>query len=372
MKAVLSLVGDMKSDLNNCILGSMTEEQLLDVLSTEVESRERGFVLNLWGGKEELRDLWLSWSPRQDTESEVTDYTWTGKLLKALQADKPVFCLPPKYMSAMQNGTTQSMTNSLPSLPPQLFFVIPALVYLQNYIQAIIITAALQILARPPYSTTKPLIIPSPSASGEVDLRHDFVQHIWTLLKAEIDADSIDNPSFDGPRSTTSLPETKLINLADEVVRERRKLNSGSPNPDEETRLRDAVDRTLRTSDPVFLVLRKRLFGALESKLLDSVGKIQDARYVTKPVIPQKMQTGRRLPTQSQRKVVGVIAAQGSSSSNLQLKSLLGGTQGATTGMRFEVLGFEHDVLRNAIADAYEILVRCIFWTARVWSDSVK
>jgi hypothetical protein len=240
IRVVLSLVEDMKSDLNNCILGSMTEEQLIDVLSTEVELREREFVLNVWGGKEELRDLWLSWSKeisRQHKVSEFADYRWIDRLFKALEADKPVFCVPPKHMSTIQNGTTQLMTNNL---PPQLFFVLPALVYLQNYLQAIIITAALQILARPAHSTIKPLIVPpsSISPSNDADLRHDFVQHIWTLLKAEIDADSIDNPSFDGrptpppritsqkPNSSTSLTRSSMHvdrHAADRLIRTKKR-----------------------------------------------------------------------------------------------------------------------------------------------------
>lgn len=365
IKAVLSLGEKMKSDLNNFIIGSMTEEQLMDVLSTEVESREREFVLNHWGDEEHLRDLWLSWSKEISPQDKLSEHRWTDKLFKALESDKPVFCVPPTFMSATQNDTTQPMTNTL---PPQLFFVIPALVNLQNYIQAAIITAALHILARPAYSTIKPSIVPPSfnSASNDVDLRHDFVQHIWTLLRADIDTDSIDHPSFDGRPATTSnnIPETKLINLADEVVLARRKFNSGSPDSDEETRLRAAVDRTLKTSDPVFLLLKKRLFDSLKDKL-NTVGRIQDARYSTKPAVPERMQTGRVPQTELQKKVVGISATRGSSSLNSHL-------EGAITGVRFEVLGFEHAVLRNALAEAYKKLVRCIFWTERVWGNGLN
>jgi len=357
IRAVLSLGGNMKSDLNDFILGSMTEEQLMDVLSTEVQSRERESVLNNWGDEEQLRDLWLSWSKEVSPQDKISDYRWTDKLFSALESDKPVSCVPPRFLSATQNGTTQPMTNTL---PPQLFFVIPALVNLQNFIQAVIITAALHILARPAYSTIKPLIV-SPS-SNDVDLRHDFVQHIWALLKADIDAYSIDHPSFDGGPATTSnsIPETKLINLADEVVHARRNFSSGSLNSDEETRIRGAVDRTLKTSDPVFLLLKKRLFYSLRDKLTN---RMQDARYTTKPAVPERMQTGRRLQT------VGISATRGSSSSNSHLEAVL---TDATKGVRFEVLGFEHAVLRNAVAEAYEKLVRCIFWTERVWGNRLN
>jgi hypothetical protein len=120
------------------------------------------------------------------------------------------------------------------------------------------------------------------------------------------------------------------------------------------------VDRTLRTSDPVFLLLRKRLFDALEDKFLD---RIQEARYSTKLAIPERMQTGRRPQTESQRKRV----TRGSSSSEALLE-----TRGAITGVRFEVLGFEHAVLRNAVAEAYEKLAHCIFWTESVWGNDLN
>lgn len=366
---VLSLVEDMKSDLNNFILGSMTEDQLLDVLSTEVVSREREFVLNLWDGKEEIRDLWLSWSKetfRQNKIFELANFRWIDRLFKALEADTPVFCVPAKHMSTMQNGTTPPITNNL---PPQFFFVIPALVYLQNYLQAIIISAALLILARPPHSTIKSLVVPSSSLhSKDADLGRDFVHRIWTLLKAEIDEDSIDNVSFDDKPTTPSIhiPETKVVNLADEVVHARRALSGGTLSIDEEKRLRDTVDRTLRSSDPVFLVLRKRLFDALEGRLLDAMGKVpEDAGSSTKPVIPERMQTGRLLWTGQHKQVVGNAVT---SRSGLRLKALLDGVQGA----KMSVVGFEHDVLRNAVSAAYEKLARCVVWTENVWGHDWK
>lgn len=373
IRAILSVAEDMKSDLNNFVLGSMTEEQLMDVLSTEVESREREFILHLWGGKEEIRDLWLSWSQetsRQHKVSEFVNYKWIDRLLKALEADKPVICFPPKHMSTMQDGTSQPVPNNL---PPQFFFVVPTLVYLQNYLQAVIITASLQILARPPHSTVNSSY-PSIPPSNDADLRRDFAQHVWTLLKAEIDADSIDNPSFDGsPTTTTSnnIPEIKLINLADEVVRARRVLGGRSLNPDEEKQLRDSVDRTLRTSDPVFMVLRKRLFNALEDKLLHAIGKAeQDARSSTKPAIPERMQTGRTLSMGSQKKMGGIDTTRITSASNPLLKALLGDSQDGKTDLRFNVMGFEHAVLKDAIAEAYRKLSRCIFWTVCVWGTT--
>lgn len=357
IRAILSLAADMKSDLNNFILGSMTEEQLMDVLSDEVKSREREFVLNIWG-KDEMHVLWLSWSkelPRQDKATEYTNYRWVDRLFKALEADKPVFCGAP-------NTTTQSVANNV---HPHLFFVIPALVHIQNYLQAVIITAALQILARPPHSTPKSSTVSSSSGTpaNDNDLRRDFVQHIWNLLKIEIDADTVDSPSFDGrPIGPAKFPETKVINLADEVVHARRASSAGLLDPAEEKRLRDTVDRTLRTSDPVFLVLRKRLFDALEDKLLYSIGSSQ--QDLLRSTIPERMQTGRSLPTGSQKKVVGIITSRKSS----RLKEILGG---AKTGVRFEVLGFEHIVLRNAVADAYEKLARCMIWTEYVWGNDL-
>jgi len=367
IKDILSLAEDMKSDLNNFVLGSMTEEQVMQVLSAEVKSREREIVVNLWGS-DQIHMLWQSWvtqTSRRDGQL-VGSRRWIDRLSKALEADNSVFCVPPEFLSSASTDTN-SWTNpndpTTNNLPPQLFFITPTLVYLQNYIQAIVIAAALRLLARPPPSIPKTAYV----RSHEPD--SDFVQRVWTLLKAEIDDDSIINPSFDG--TFTTVPETKLVNLADEVVRVRRSyLPTGvqSLPSDEEKQVRDSVDRTLRTNDPVFLLLKRRLLDALEDKLFGTeAGGGGSSSYLppsqatlAKRTIPERMQTGRDL------------ASRRSGRTDIQSKTTTQNSAPSTSHIRIEVLGFEHDVLRRAMLEVYEKLVGCIAWTEGVWGGDLR
>ena len=370
IKDVLSLAEDMKSDLNNFVLGSMTEEQVMQVLSAEVKSREREFVVNLWGS-DQIHMLWQSWVTQTSRRDEqlVGSQRWINRLRKALEADKPVFCVPPESLSSVSsdsNGGTKPNDPTTNNLPPQLFFITPTLIYLQNYLQAIVIAASLRLLARPPPSILKTVDV----RSHEPD--SDFVQRVWTLLKAEIDDDSMINPSFDG--TFTTVPETKLINLADEVVRVRQSyLPAGvqSLPSDEEKRVRDSVDRTLRTNDPVFLLLKRRLLDALEDKLFPAfrteVGGGHSSSHfplsqatLAKSTIPERMQTGRDLGSVRSVKT------------NIQSKTTTQNGAPSTSHIRIEVLGFEHDVLRSAMLEVYEKLVGCIAWTERVWGDDLR
>lgn len=338
MRAILSLADDMKADLNNFVLGSMSESQLVGVLSSKVKSRERDLVLKLWGGENTVRDLWRKWlaeATRGDPTSPAS-HRWTSRLLQALETNKAVYCSPPPSTSVISNGDGNTiLQEQLNHLPPQLFFSAPALVYVQNYLQAIVITAALRLLARPT------------SVNGAANsLVPDFVKRVWTLLRAEIDSDS-------------DVADIKIINLADEVVRSRRDAAAFPKglDPEEDKRIRDTVERTLRTTDPVFLLLRKRLVDALEKRLISEVSGPDVTRTSSGSYIPVKMRTGKDMSAEGKRPMLMLPDSSTSSPSR--------------PSARFQVLGFEDDVLQHAISEVFQKLVDCISWTDGVWGDLV-
>ncbi|KIM40061.1 hypothetical protein M413DRAFT_19300 [Hebeloma cylindrosporum] len=301
IKSIIALAEDMKSDLSTFVLGSMSESQLHNFLANDLKIRERDLVLRAWDGSPTLiQDAWNAWIPPHGQP-------WILSLLRALGSDLPVVCQPPP---------TPPQPNQL---PPQLLFSTPQLLYIQNYLQAIVIGAALRSLTR----------LPHPNTPG---VNHDFMTRVWSLLKAEIDADSNNCPDND---------HTKLINLADEVVRARQIVLAPSPlDPDEDIRLRAAVERTIRSNDPVFLLLKKRLFAALETHHL--AGDITP----TTSSIPLRMQTGR---------VPNGLRDSSPPPPQTPLRPLP------------PIPAFEEPVLQQAIAEVSQKIINCVTWTNTVW-----
>ena len=169
---------------------------------------------------------------------------------------------------------------------------------------------------------------------------------------------------------------TKIINLADEVVRVTElSFTSGKLNTNEEQTLRSAVERTLRPNDPVFLLLKKRLMGSLEKLWLSSVNS-NDSTATRGPStsIPEKMITGK-----------GPISGQETSISDKRLKHMVSESLSdfypyssshqnvmvGTEAERMVIAGFEDTVLRRAIGETAQKLADCLDWIGSVWGDLV-
>ena len=347
IKAVIALADQIKSDLNTFVIGSMTDAQLRSLLTNDVKSKERDLVLRIWGTKDLVQHSWRVWlnnSPEAPHENR-----WIAALIQALFSDKPVSCRLP---TSTPSETTQSL-----ELPPQFFFSVPLLLDLQNHLQAIVIAAALRSLARLPSSAL------SHSSS-------DFMSRIWSLLESEINTSGNSKDYDDTER-------TKIINLADEVVRANQlSLTSGKLDINEEQRLRSAVERTLRPNDPVFLLLKKRLMGSLEKLWLSSsdVPNSSTATRGPSTYIPEKMSTGK-----------GPRSGQESSISEKRLKHMVSESlsnsyppssshQNVVVGTEAEkmvIAGFEDVALRKAIGETAQKLADCIEWIGSVWGDLV-
>ncbi|KAF5321837.1 hypothetical protein D9619_001866 [Psilocybe cf. subviscida] len=425
IRAVLDLAEDMKRDLNTFVLGAMSEDQLRAVLLKDVRARERQLVSGIWGmgasgaeGKEVevVRRAWGAWVDDGTVQFDARSATgdggdgtaderrrkWVKRLIGALGADTPVHChFPTEPSTVPETGSTAEELPSastppetnllteeaepenvkvaeLSALPPQLFFSQPGLVYIQNYVQAITIAAALRSLTR----------LPPPSAAGNAS---DFMHRVWTLLKGEIDTDRgrrADEGSTDGEgikdgKNEEEWEHTKLVNLADEVVRARQGVLRASSGcsavlaAEEEERLRAAVERTLRTSDPVFLLLRKRLLTALETRLVDAVVSRSGTRSTSPPAhgIPVRMQTGKditaadRLRDERAGKRMRLMLPEEYHDEQRSLARSAAQESGTPAKSNGTMPGFEEPLLQDAVVDAVKRVLECLDWMRDVWTD---
>lgn len=381
MKRILDLAEDMRKDLNTFVLGAMTESQLKGVLIRDVKTRERELVVRLWGGQDNVRRAWREWVAELGEEAE-DEKRWLKRLFLALGSDRPVHCHFPTldapgtetgdahhptqvngvaHSEAQPPSTTDTEMKSPDSavdgkpnvvtepeierLPPQLLFFTPTLIYVQNYIQAVVIAGALRALTR----------LPATAASES-----DFMQRVWTLLESEIDGEVPDIRRAGGSDGA-SEGQTKLVNLADEVVRARQRVSGTTLKAEEEVQLRAAVERTLRTSDPVFLLLRRRLVKALEQKV---IALNEGGTSSPTSGIPLKMQTGKDVLGDRDRagKRIRLMLPD-----DIGQPQLVNGTK--VDGL--SVPGFEDPVLQHAIGEVTRKVLDCVMWTEGVWGDLV-
>lgn len=347
VRSLMKLADEMKDDLSQFVLGGMDERQLRDVITKQAASSEHGLVLQLWQ-ENAVKDSWKKWldevySPTHpNLDGHPAHSQFLQRVVRAVATNQSVSCnLPAVSVIASPSGALQfhpspSDETPLPSnsLPPPLLFITPTLFYIQNYLQALVITAALRSLVRIPTTPAKR----KADEEDNQDMSEDgFLSRIWTLLKGDIDGED------------TGL---KLINLADEVVRISRMygvtLDDAQPDA-KESQLREAVDRTLKPTDPVFLLLQKRLVDAITAHLLAH----------TPPCVPdnapREMYTGR-----GAKKAKLVLSAEDADYEHLRLEF---------ARESLSVKGFEHPVLSGAVSDLVFMLRKCMAWTELVWQD---
>ncbi|CCM05001.1 uncharacterized protein FIBRA_07200 [Fibroporia radiculosa] len=344
-RSILKLSEIMKDDLSEFVLGSMDETQLRAIIVTQAQKFEIKFVLELWGS-ERTRKLWEHWreglQPLWSSSPTPTpsQRAWVIRLIQSLGSTTPVSCSLPTVCidSTESRSNLEFETISSNILPPPLLFICPTLLYLQNYFQALIIAASLRSLVRLP---------------GAMHTRHQapedpedasFMARIWTLLLAEVNEEP-------------GAGETKVVNLADEVIRVRRRSDGDGQmlDPDEETKLRAAVDRTLKPHDPVFLLLQKRLLKAIAGRLAHRSGERDQQSNISR--VPDRLETGREGQGKRQR-FVGDFEA-------------LAGDRRAEAAKEPSLIieGFNDEVLVHAISVGLTKLRHCIEWTEQTWVD---
>lgn len=308
IRSLLTLAETMRDDLSQFILGSMGEVQLSATIADQARVKERALVLDLWRQRVIQEDIatWLAdLSQPYTLVVAPTSRKWVLRLVQSLGATDPVTCPLPTKPLTPEDGAPPLVPNTL---PPPFFFSTPELFYAQNFLQAIVIAAALRALL--PTSASPP---------------ENFMYRIWTLLLASVNEEN-------------GAEDARLVNLADELVR------ASSLVDDEVGKLRAAVARTVQASDPVFLLLQRRLLSTLAERLV---------RAPTAPVqrkdAPTEMRTGRR-----EQSILNVTSEE------------------RTEAEVFGVKGFGDPVLTGAIQEGFKMLRTAVRWIESVWADTLE
>jgi len=339
----------MRNDYSNAILATASEQELVGMVETIAETQEQELVLQLWDSKEAMRKAWSHWMngfrPVGPALQVQPKQLWIHKLIQSLGkphaiTSKLVGPSPPQETANDSDNRDPDSPERTPEpsnmLPPQFLFSGPTLLRLQNYIQALTIAASLRSLVPTPRLATNP---PPPSQyqmNGVISpVNWTFTERIWALLEPEIGATD-DEPS-----------ETKIINFADEVVMAHSStLPPGvtALDPHLEQRLRSVVDRILRTGDPAFVLLQKRLLAALSAALLNNP--------VAEDHASVRMQSGRPQPQR------GVPPPSPS-------------PQTAQREVTIVAKGFEDPVIAKRCSIVASTLRRSVEWVERVWGDTM-
>ena len=348
IRSVLELSADMRNDYSNAVLATASEQELIDTVATMAQTQEQRLILQLWESKETMRMAWARWiegfHPTAPPPHVQPKRFWILKLIESLGRPHAVTSklVGPSRSHEMTNGLDNSDpepgTKQVPEpsniLPPQFLLSGPTLFRLQNYIQALTIAASLRSLVPTPRMAPPPSRSRADGLASPVDWT--FTERIWALLELEIG------------KTDDGSSETKIVNLADEVVMTHRNALPPGVALDvrSEERLRNTVDRILRTHDPVFILLQKRLLAAFSAAVL-SIPVVEEPASV-------RMQSGR---PQHQP---------GISSSPLP----------APQGVRREIAvvakGFEDPIIARQCSIAALTLKRSVEWVERVWSDTMS
>ncbi|KAI0829912.1 hypothetical protein BC628DRAFT_1408683 [Trametes gibbosa] len=353
-RAILDLSEAMKEDLSQFVLGEMDEKDLKVVITQQAMLREKSLVLQLWPPSR-TEPAWGTWMeglqltafPGIETV-QPSNRRWVFRLVQALGLGDPVVCpLPTMRDPSSTQQDEQDRAGEPPNtLPPPFFVTCPSLLAAQNYLQALVIAASLRSLVRLP---------PKFASSHLADDGLSFMDRVWTLLKASLEEEP-------------GAGQTKIINLEDEVVRVRRACADAEHpcTPEEEQRLRAAVDRTLQPHDPVFLLLQKRLLQGLATWLAPSSNMLSDGSGSTTPnraasPAPIHMQTGRDRPGKRPRLHLGLDAPR---------SSFVGWERERARPPT--IRGFEDDTLVREVGETFKKIGAVVDWTDRVWQDLIE
>ncbi|KAF8606326.1 hypothetical protein BDV93DRAFT_366028 [Ceratobasidium sp. AG-I] len=307
-QAIIEVAELMREDLNDFILTNASEEDAKHWVKTQARLKERETSLRISETQERLT---LDWEEYLGVSAaSVSSSLFARRLLETISSPHAAIFIP-------RNTPTPSLP-FLNRVPAQLLLSVDSLLKAQDLMQAIVIVGSLRSL------------VPSSGEPGE-----RFSSRVWTLVES----------ALAGPASSPTEADVKLVNLQDEVV-EAYKLAYSSTStsaanmavPDE--RLRATVTRTLRTEDPVFRLLQKRLATALEAELS------QPARAAN--VAPIMMRTGQRLH---------------STTDDTRYHS--------TQHVRLRVKGFEDTILDEPMSRILHDIERVIQWVLFCWDEFV-
>ncbi|GAA5983901.1 hypothetical protein JCM11641_006416 [Rhodosporidiobolus odoratus] len=325
VRRTLVLAGEMTQDVSRFKRGLVekwaSEEDLRDVVTEEGMVRERKVVEEMYGGSEGVRRETKTWVGRRLGRSRVvgdrlvgeqevvTTEAFAAALVETLFTTTSVSLppYPPVSTPSPASSTSSAEPEAVPSansLPPPLLVLAPTLFHLQNLLQALVILSCLIAL-----------IGPSSTTREGTEKEDNLVRRLWALLETSIEPPT--SPFVRPPAAPFEEEgtETRLANLADELVAYRVSLLSTAPSPsnpisstsspphrlsaEEEQRLRASVDRLLRYEDPVFGLLQKRLQEGIKGFLVSSFTSSSSTSEQTSSssAAPPTLRTGRTLPS---------------------------------------------------------------------------
>lgn len=287
VKGILRLADHMKEDLAGFVLGTRTENEARLWIKRKAINLERQLVFEMFPPSL-IRKSYHEWLGQVSQEVNKP----VARLVKAIGSSIPVSPFPP----------------SENLLPPPLMFSAFDLLKLQNLLQALVILASLRSLVRV-----------SPERGST------WMSRIWTLLEIEVEKDAWEPV------------ETRLINLEDEVVQ----AAGITGTSEDESRLRDAVQRSLRMDSPVFLLLRSRLLTSLQERLMEAVP--------LDPVqVPMRLKTGRSPGIETHY-----------DEDKLQERDL-------------NVKGFDDPIMKLGIKKVVNRMRSSLAWVEECWSEHLK
>jgi hypothetical protein len=303
-QSIIHVAELMRSDLSDYALQNASEEDAKHWVKTQARSKERDVTLRITGTQEKLVQAWEEYLGVQT--SDVSRTLLTRRLLETISSPMAAIFLPPDAR------TTAPMEQNL--VPPQLMLSVDSLVRAQDLLQAVVVVASLRSL------------IPISQESAEL-----FASRMWALVESAI-------------VEPTASAETdlKLVHLQDEVMEAYRLSHTAhSPSPASlisGEKLRATVSRTLRTEDPVFRLLQKRLISALEAELLHPT--------VEGNVAPVVMRTGRKLKMNDRAE-----------------------PEHHAEPIRVQVKGFDDHALDEPMKKLLQCIGRILEWVSFCWDD---
>lgn len=333
VKFILNFADTMKSDMTQFVMGQLSEKELNEAATSYALESEKSIIMQMWG-KENVESGWKTWLDQGQVDTDRTDSRprWLSRLLNCLEVDEAVSCDLSNTIFLL-HAKTEDLTFSESAikniLPAPFLFVAPALLRIQNILQVLVAAALLRILVPSP-TRANDMIPSSDSSQSEAD-EGSFMHRIWSLLIGVIET---------SPESNT----TKLLNLADEVIRERRRqvFSSTISITEDDDKIRLSVGRLLNSKDPAFKLLHKRLVSTVSAHI--SLSPIH-------PDIPFVMRTGnaRKSPFISGRPNDADDAL-----SSLRIK------------------GFEDHLLIEEIKHVINDLQFTILWVKRTWAGTLN
>lgn len=391
IRSIFTLAAEMTSDLNNFALSNLTENEIIALITSEATRREVETVVRLYGGRLGVIRTWTEWlqseaslegnpvhetAPQSQLGIPVAAEKWKNHFIKALSTPVPISIvhppmteLPPKpgALPNVESGTNAGRnTNELPAV---FLISLPSLFRIQNLFQAIVITACLRLLVHPG----------SGAADNETDFEA-FTSRIWILLLGEVENGQPTSPKAGGVES-----QLRLSNLEDEVWQlVWRRLGAGhvtsTTTPgvplelgNAETvaheKVRANVRRLLRTEDPVFALLMRRLVVSLKKWCEDIDQTTKEIKGMEAAVssgglsrVPILMKTGRAAPRSNV-------------TSTFLRRNSPGKENGVQSGMATyarslpNIKGFEGQTLRRALEDVAEEVYLAASWVEQTWDD---